>query len=120
MGQSPTCWLWGCYANVWTNYRGKTLGGSSSINGGHWTRGLNVQYDSWSQLLEEDEASVGWNWDGIFSYMKKVIAWNPIARSMTEPDWLCRRRRSLRPTPNNKPRAPPPLHHTMAQPDPCK
>jgi choline dehydrogenase-like flavoprotein len=25
--------------------RGKTLGGSSSINGGHWTRGLAAQYD---------------------------------------------------------------------------
>ncbi|KAJ7035122.1 alcohol oxidase [Mycena alexandri] len=51
---------------------GKTLGGSSSINGGHWTRGLNTQYDAWSTLLEDDEASVGWNWDGIFSYMKKA------------------------------------------------
>ncbi|KAJ7038383.1 hypothetical protein C8F04DRAFT_951143 [Mycena alexandri] len=51
---------------------GKTLGGSSSINGGHWTRGLNAQYDAWSTLLEDDEASVGWNWDGIFSYMKKA------------------------------------------------
>ncbi len=53
---------------------GKTLGGSSSINGGHWTRGLNAQYDAWSSLLEDSEASVGWNWDGIFSYMKKVCS----------------------------------------------
>ncbi|KAJ7708299.1 hypothetical protein B0H17DRAFT_971830 [Mycena rosella] len=51
---------------------GKTLGGSSSINGGHWTRGLNAQYDAWSQLLETDEASVGWNWAGMFNYMKKA------------------------------------------------
>ena len=52
--------------------RGKTLGGSSSINDAVWTRGVKEQYDSWSELLEEDEASLGWNWDGLFSYMKKV------------------------------------------------
>lgn len=51
---------------------GKTLGGSSSINGGHWTRGLAAQYDAWSDLLEASEASVGWNWKNIWSYMKKV------------------------------------------------
>ncbi|KAM5530720.1 hypothetical protein V8D89_015613 [Ganoderma adspersum] len=51
---------------------GKTLGGSSSINGGHWTRGLNAQYDAMSSLLEDSEQSVGWNWNGLFSYMKKA------------------------------------------------
>ena len=53
-------------------FRGKTLGGSSSINAGLWTRGTKEQYDSWSELLEEDEQSVGWNWDGLLGYMKKV------------------------------------------------
>lgn len=52
---------------------GKTLGGSSSINGGHWTRGLDAQYDAFSALLEPEDANVGWNWEGLFSYMKKVI-----------------------------------------------
>lgn len=51
---------------------GKTLGGSSSINGGHWTRGLAAQYDAWTQLLETNEAGMGWNWAGLFTYMKKV------------------------------------------------
>ncbi|KAJ7240404.1 hypothetical protein B0H12DRAFT_1134777 [Mycena haematopus] len=55
---------------------GKTLGGGTSINGGAWTRGLNAQYDAWSTLLEEDEASVGWNWTGMFSYMKKAEAFS--------------------------------------------
>jgi choline dehydrogenase len=50
---------------------GKTLGGSSSINGAAYTRGLNAQYDAWSTLLETSEASVGWNWQGLWSYMKK-------------------------------------------------
>lgn len=51
---------------------GRTLGGSSSINGGHWTRGLAAQYDAWSNLLETSEASVGWNWQNLWGYMKKV------------------------------------------------
>ncbi|KAG7096632.1 hypothetical protein E1B28_004049 [Marasmius oreades] len=50
---------------------GKTLGGSSSINGAHYTRGLAAQYDAWSSLLETSEASVGWNWQSLFNYMKK-------------------------------------------------
>lgn len=37
-----------------------------------YTRGLNAQYDAWSTLLEPSEASVGWNWQGLWSYMKKV------------------------------------------------
>uniref|UniRef100_A0A0W0FWD4 Glucose-methanol-choline oxidoreductase N-terminal domain-containing protein n=1 Tax=Moniliophthora roreri TaxID=221103 RepID=A0A0W0FWD4_MONRR len=53
------------------NQSGKTLGGSSSINGGHYTRGLAAQYDAWSTLLESSEAGVGWNWNGMFNYMKK-------------------------------------------------
>lgn len=53
-------------------YSGKTLGGSSSINGAAWTRGLAAQYDAWSSLLESSEASLNWNWDNLFTYMKKV------------------------------------------------
>ncbi|TFK48008.1 alcohol oxidase [Heliocybe sulcata] len=50
---------------------GKTLGGSTSINGGHYTRGISAQYDALSTLLDPSEASVGWNWDSLFDYMKK-------------------------------------------------
>ncbi|KAJ7862046.1 hypothetical protein B0H14DRAFT_2575689 [Mycena olivaceomarginata] len=50
---------------------GRTLGGCSSINGGWWTRGSMAQYDLWSTLLEELEADVGWNWDGMLHYMRK-------------------------------------------------
>ena len=53
-------------------YSGKTLGGSSSINGAAWTRGLDAQYDAWSQLLEQSEQNLNWNWASMFSYMKKV------------------------------------------------
>jgi hypothetical protein len=71
-------------------YSGKTFGGGcefifltdtrctrliltvASINGGAYTRGQREQYDAWSTLLEPSEASVGWNWQGLWSYMKKV------------------------------------------------
>ncbi|KZP30479.1 GMC oxidoreductase [Athelia psychrophila] len=50
---------------------GKTLGGSSSINGALYTRGLAAQYDAWSSLLETSESSSGWNWEGLLGYMMK-------------------------------------------------
>lgn len=101
-------------------YRGKTLGGGTSINGGAWTRGLNAQYDAWSKLLEDSEASVGWNWDGMFSYMKKVRS---LARNLDI--WLCiesapQAETFLRLMRSSKRRVPPLLHRTMAQPDQCK
>ncbi|KAF7378064.1 Glucose oxidase [Mycena sanguinolenta] len=67
----PMDWAWTADQGK-VIHGGKTLGGSTSINGAAWTRGLNAQYDAWSTLLEEDEADVGWNWDGIFTYMKKA------------------------------------------------
>ncbi|KAH9855720.1 alcohol oxidase [Lenzites betulinus] len=71
----PLDWAWAADQGK-VIHGGKTLGGSSSINGGHWTRGLNAQYDAFSALLEPEEASVGWNWDGLFSYMKKAEAFS--------------------------------------------
>ncbi|KAL5634055.1 hypothetical protein ACGC1H_006030 [Rhizoctonia solani] len=50
---------------------GKTLGGTSSINGAIYTRGHAAQYDAWSDLLTAKEKSLNWNWDSIFKYMKK-------------------------------------------------
>ncbi|KAI0776230.1 glucose oxidase [Trametes elegans] len=58
---------------------GKTLGGSSSINGAAWTRGLKAQYDAFSALLRPEDASAGWNWDGLFAYMKKARIPPPLA-----------------------------------------
>ncbi|KAI5832425.1 alcohol oxidase [Schizophyllum commune Tattone D] len=54
---------------------GKTLGGSSSINGGHWTRGMQSQYEKTFGLLD-DAQEKGWTWDGIFEYMKKAETWS--------------------------------------------
>lgn len=94
--------------------RGKTLGGSSSINGADWTRGLATQYDAFSELLEPEEASVGWNWGNLFSYMKKVVLIFPFMRRGVF-DTNCRPRASLRPILNNARRARIQLRHIMAR-----
>ncbi|KAF8318326.1 uncharacterized protein EI90DRAFT_2941968 [Cantharellus anzutake] len=58
---------------------GKTLGGSSSINGATWTRGTQAQYDALTQLLspEDQSANLGWNWASLSSYMRKAEKFNP-------------------------------------------
>ncbi|KAH9920535.1 alcohol oxidase [Epithele typhae] len=56
---------------------GKTLGGSSSINGAMWNAGAQSQYDIWSEMLEPDEVSVGWNWANMSAYMKKAEGFSP-------------------------------------------
>ena len=49
------------------NYpRGKTLGGSSSINGMLYIRGQSNDYNYWRQL-----GNVGWSWEDVLPYFKK-------------------------------------------------
>ena len=49
------------------NYpRGKTLGGSSSINGLLYIRGQEQDYDNWRQL-----GNVGWGWNDVLPYFLK-------------------------------------------------
>ena len=46
--------------------RGKTLGGSSSINGLLWIRGQKEDYDIWRQL-----GNTGWGWSDVLPYFLK-------------------------------------------------
>ncbi|KAH9920533.1 alcohol oxidase [Epithele typhae] len=74
--QGPLDWAWPTDQGKLI-HGGKTLGGSSSINGAYWTTGTEAQYDMWSDLLEEDEVSVGWNWANVSAYMKKAEGFSP-------------------------------------------
>jgi choline dehydrogenase len=47
--------------------RGKTLGGTSSINGMVYMRGHPQDYDQWRQ-----RGCVGWDWDGVLPFFKKA------------------------------------------------
>ncbi len=46
--------------------RGKTLGGSSSINGLLWIRGQSNDYNNWRQ-----QGNTGWGWDDVLPYFIK-------------------------------------------------
>jgi len=46
--------------------RGKTLGGSSSINGLLWIRGQSDDYNNWRQ-----QGNSGWGWDDVLPYFMK-------------------------------------------------
>jgi choline dehydrogenase len=46
--------------------RGKTLGGSSSINGLLWIRGQSDDYDNWRQ-----QGNTGWGWKDVLPYFLK-------------------------------------------------
>ncbi len=47
--------------------RGKTLGGTSSINGMVYIRGNHADYDEWRQ-----RGCTGWDWDSVLPYFKKA------------------------------------------------
>ncbi len=47
--------------------RGKTLGGSSSINGMVYMRGSHGDYDEWRQ-----RGCVGWDWESVLPFFKKA------------------------------------------------
>lgn len=50
--------------------RGRGLGGSSSINGLLYVRGLRSDYDGWAAQGNE-----GWDWNGVLPYLKRSESW---------------------------------------------
>ncbi len=47
--------------------RGKTLGGSSSLNAMMWVRGFAADYDEWAQTAGDD-----WSWESLVPYFRRV------------------------------------------------
>ncbi len=48
-------------------HRGKVLGGTSSVNGMVYTRGVPSDYDRWRQM-----GCTGWSWDDVLPYFRKA------------------------------------------------
>ena len=53
---------------------GKTVGGSSAVNGMFFDRGSRFDYDAWAEVGGSEFASsnIRWNWRGLYPYFKKV------------------------------------------------
>ena len=63
--------------------RGKTLGGSSSINGMLWVRGNRADYDLWAQM-----GCTGWSYDDVLPHLKSIEAYpggDPAVRGTSGP-----------------------------------
>lgn len=71
--------------------RGKTLGGSSSINGMIYMRGQSRDYDGWAQAT----ADARWRWDQCLPYFKKHEDYHGGADAMhgTGGEWRVERQR---------------------------
>jgi choline dehydrogenase len=73
IGNPRTDWLFNTEADAGLNGRqlryprGKTLGGSSSINGMIYMRGQSRDYDHWAQVTGD----ANWTWDNVLPYFKK-------------------------------------------------
>ena len=106
-------------ADCWDS--GRTLGGSTSINGAAYTRGAAAQYDALSTLLESSDADMNWNFNSLFSYMKKVHTLLSISPCFsTNTHSLRSPKHFLLPIASKARRAQTPLRPTMVPQDPCK
>ncbi|CRG91197.1 Choline dehydrogenase [Talaromyces islandicus] len=62
------------HGRVLPNFSGKSLGGSSAINAGGWTRGEKENYDIWAQLVKDSR----WSYEGLLPYFRKTETyWDP-------------------------------------------
>jgi choline dehydrogenase len=65
--------------------RGKTLGGSSSINGLLYVRGQPQDYDRWRQM-----GNIGWGWDDLLPLFRRSESWEGVADELRGDRESCR------------------------------
>ncbi|KAI5121995.1 hypothetical protein M0805_001828 [Coniferiporia weirii] len=68
--------------------RGKVLGGSSAVNGMYAVRPSQLEYDTWSGLLEGADGADAWNWENQMAAMIKSETFNPPLSAMASADTL--------------------------------
>ncbi|KAJ5771124.1 uncharacterized protein N7511_003175 [Penicillium nucicola] len=57
--------------------RGKTLGGSSAINGLYMTRPGKEEINAWQDMLGDMDGNENWSWDSFYAAMKKSETFSP-------------------------------------------
>ena len=60
-------------------FAGKTVGGSSAVNGMFFDRGSRHDYDAWADAgsPEFDSADDRWTWEGIYPFFRKSVTFTP-------------------------------------------
>ncbi|CAN9346117.1 unnamed protein product [Alternaria alternata] len=65
---------------------GKTVGGSSAINGMYFDRGSRHDYDAWARIGDPEFSwsTIKWDWDSLFPYFKKSVTFTEPTPSVAE------------------------------------
>ncbi|KAJ9633557.1 hypothetical protein H2204_006940 [Knufia peltigerae] len=64
--------------------RGKTLGGSSAINGMYMNRPGEIEVDAWKNMLGDMDGADNWSWDSLFAAMKKSETFSPPTQEIAQ------------------------------------
>lgn len=64
--------------------RGKTLGGSSAINGLYMNRPSEIEVNAWKDMLGDMEGAEHWTWESLFAAMKKSETFTPPSDPITQ------------------------------------
>ncbi|KIW61712.1 hypothetical protein PV05_01802 [Exophiala xenobiotica] len=64
--------------------RGKTLGGSSAINGMYMNRPGEIEVNAWQVMLGDMDGADNWSWDSLFAAMKKSETFGPPTQEIAQ------------------------------------
>ncbi|KAK7903764.1 hypothetical protein LTR67_001784 [Exophiala xenobiotica] len=64
--------------------RGKTLGGSSAINGLYMNRPGEIEVNAWQTMLGDMDGADNWSWDSLFAAMKKSETFSPPTQEIAQ------------------------------------